>query len=184
MLPVTPGVGNGDQMPQASGGGRSEGEPAPSGDEELSEESPPELIRGQIIPPAPNRWESAIDWLQDFGGFSWIAYGASSVLVISHCPSPTSREQTLIEPFFKQVIEPSLGLPSRAASRDGSPVVKAVAWCHSQPSDGVVAAGLGDSVFVYYPDVSYGRGKPRSSRYVHVTFDFLSGQSLFSIEHF
>ncbi|CAA6665762.1 unnamed protein product [Spirodela intermedia] len=144
-------------MPQASGGGRSEGEAVPSGNEELSEGSPLELIRGQIVPPVPNRWESAIDWLHDFGGFSWIAYGASSLLVISHYPSPTSREKTLIEPLLKQVIEPSLRLPSGAAAGDGSPVMKAVAWCHSQPSGGVVAAGLGDSVFVYYPDFPYGR---------------------------
>ena len=59
-----------------------------------------------------------------------------------------------MELFFKQVIEMLLQFPSE----DSYVSVKAVAWCHSRPSDGVVAAGLGDRVFVYHPNFSRGKG--------------------------
>ncbi|MQL89896.1 hypothetical protein Taro_022485 [Colocasia esculenta] len=143
-------------MPQASGSGRSDGEGDPAGaEEELSGMLPLELIKAQVVPPAPNRRKSAIDWLHDFGGFSWIAYGASCLLVISHCPCPSSPEETEVGPFFKQVIEPPLRRPSPGegpGDSDGPVLLKAVAWCHSRPAKGEVAAGLGDCVWVYAPD--------------------------------
>uniref|UniRef100_A0A1D1XGP0 DmX-like protein 1 n=1 Tax=Anthurium amnicola TaxID=1678845 RepID=A0A1D1XGP0_9ARAE len=150
-------------MPQVSGSESSEGEGDPAGAEELSAILPLELIKIQVVPPAPNRGSSAIDWLHDFRGFSWIAYGAASLLVISHCPSPTSREEDQVGPFFKQVIEPPLHPPSpvgaaSASAGDGSAAVNAVAWCHSLPSAGEVAAGLGSCVWVYSPDSSNARG--------------------------
>ena len=141
-------------MPETGVGARSEGKSLPPRYDEQSDDLPLDLIRSQVIPPAPNRSPSAIDWLHDFGGFSWIAFGASSLLVISHCPSPGWQKEIRVGPFFKQVIEPLLQFPSE----DSSLSVKAVAWCHSRPSDGVVAASLGDRVFVYHPNFSRGQG--------------------------
>ncbi|KAK3036066.1 hypothetical protein RJ639_029819 [Escallonia herrerae] len=95
------------------------------------------------IPPAPTRSESAIDWLPDFAGYSWIAYGASSLLVISHLPSPASDTETLIGPIFRQVLE---------LSSDGSGSVSAVSWSPAAPSLGELAAALDNCIGIF----SYG----------------------------
>ncbi|XP_078431555.1 transducin family protein / WD-40 repeat family protein isoform X2 [Wolffia australiana] len=142
-------------MPETSGRGRSEGAD-PSAEAAPNEDLPRNLVLGQIIPPPPNRSKSAVDWIHDFGGFSWIAYGASSILVISHCPSPTPGERSFAGPLFKQIIEPSPWSPAWYSAGDDRPLVKAVAWCHSHPSDGGIAASLGDQVFVYHPNSSRG----------------------------
>ncbi|CAN1309391.1 DmX-like protein 1 [Linum perenne] len=99
---------------------------------------PLRLLRSDTVAPAPNRSVSAIDWLPDFSGHSWLAYGASSLLVISHFPS--SPQQVLIGPVLRQVFELS-GSPS-------SPVAS-VSWSPVTPSIGEVAAGADNSVFLF-----------------------------------
>ncbi|KAK2971720.1 hypothetical protein RJ640_004014 [Escallonia rubra] len=101
------------------------------------------LIKSEVIPPAPTRSESAIDWLPDFAGYSWIAYGASSLLVISHLPSPASDTETLIGPIFRQVLE---------LSSDGSGSVSAVSWSPASPPLGELAAALDNCIGLF----SYG----------------------------
>ncbi|XP_017699904.2 uncharacterized protein LOC103713736 isoform X2 [Phoenix dactylifera] len=118
----------------------------PAGDEDITDLLPLPLVRSQLIPPAPNRRASAIDWLPDFGGASWIAYGAASLIVISHFPSPLSPHETLVGPFFQQVIDPPV-----SAAGDGPAAVNAVAWCPSRPSEGEIAAALGSSIWMYSP---------------------------------
>ncbi|KAJ4797154.1 transducin family protein / WD-40 repeat family protein [Rhynchospora pubera] len=85
--------------------------------------------RPHLIPPAPNPRSSAVDCLSDFGGSSWIAYGAGTLAVISPLTSP---------PFFRQVIE----LPQS---------VNAVSWSRSIPSLGEIAIASGSTVFFYSP---------------------------------
>ncbi|XP_077251332.1 transducin family protein / WD-40 repeat family protein [Tasmannia lanceolata] len=117
----------------------------PTETEDISDLLPLTLIKSHQIPPSPNRSESAIDWLPEFRGFSWIAYGASSLLVISHFPSPLSQEETLIGPIFRQVIEPP-------CSGGGPAFVKAVAWSPSHLSDGQIAAASENSICLYSMD--------------------------------
>ncbi|XP_009410819.2 uncharacterized protein LOC103992724 isoform X1 [Musa acuminata AAA Group] len=129
-------------MPEAGGGTANRGGGADES-EDIIDILPLELVRSQLIPPAPNRRGSAIDWLPEFGGASWIAYGASSLLVISHFPSPLSDHERQLGPFFRQVIEPPPG---------GEPAdLSAVSWCPAIPSEGEIAAALGNSIFVYLP---------------------------------
>ncbi|OVA14729.1 WD40 repeat [Macleaya cordata] len=109
-------------------------------DLEISDFLPLQLIKSEIIPPSPDHSISIVDWLSDFAGFSWIAYGASSLLVISHFPSPLSQEQNLIGPIFRQVIE---------LSYNESTVVKAVAWSPSVPSDGEIAVALENCICLF-----------------------------------
>lgn len=110
---------------------------------------PLDLIKAEVIPPAPNRSASAADFLPDFAGLSWMAYGASSLLVVSHLPSPNSEDETAIGPVFRQVIE-----PPRGRSED----VKAVAWAPVMPSNGEVAAASGRDVRVYSSPVGDSNG--------------------------
>ncbi|KAL3517308.1 hypothetical protein ACH5RR_024210 [Cinchona calisaya] len=117
----------------------------------IADHLPLRLIRSEIIPPAPNRTnsgsESAIDWLCDFAGYTWIAYGASSLLVISHFPNPLSESETLIGPIFRQVFELSV---------DGTGIVSAVSWSPAMPSVGDLAAALDNciGVFSYNRDIA------------------------------
>ncbi|KAI7741816.1 hypothetical protein M8C21_003249, partial [Ambrosia artemisiifolia] len=93
------------------------------------------LIKSDPIPPAPTRPESGIDWLPDYLGHTWVAYAASSLLVISNFPSPSkSNDQTVVDPFYRQVIE---------LSSD----VSAVCW--SPLCCGDVAAALDNCVAVF-----------------------------------
>ncbi|KAD7117001.1 hypothetical protein E3N88_04269 [Mikania micrantha] len=101
---------------------------------------PFQLIKSETIPPAPTRIESAIDWLPDYLGHAWIAYAASSLLVISHFPSPSEIDETNADPFFRQVIE---------LSSDGSSVVSAVSWSPALVSSGEVAASLDNCIGVF-----------------------------------
>lgn len=114
--------------------------------DDISKLFPFSLCRSQLIPPAPNRRRSAIDFLYDFCGSSWIAYGASSLLVISHFPSPLPPDECLVGPFFRQVIE-----PSTCGADDGTDAVNAVSWCPVRPSDGEVAVAQGNSIRLYAP---------------------------------
>ncbi|KAK4379176.1 hypothetical protein RND71_001038 [Anisodus tanguticus] len=80
---------------------------------------PLQLIKSEIIPPAPNRSnEPAIDWQPNFAGYSWIAYGASSLLVIRQFPNPLSQTETAIGSVFQQILELSIdGFRRRLVSR-------------------------------------------------------------------
>lgn len=112
---------------------------------DLMDSLPLLLQRHDIVPPAPTRSPtgSTVDWIPDFAGYAWVAYGASSLLVISHLPkpSPLSRDETAIGPILRQVFE----LPDH---------VSAVSWS----SKGVVAAASGNGIFLFSPDSSRSLG--------------------------
>ncbi|XP_042377288.1 uncharacterized protein LOC121970563 isoform X1 [Zingiber officinale] len=138
-------------MPEEVGGSSTTSRGAGlAGSEDIMDLLPLELVRSQVIPPAPNRRESSIDWLPEFGGASWIAYGASSLLVISHFPSPFSCNEPQPGPFFRQVIEPPTG--NRNAE------LTAVSWCPVQPSEGEIAVALENNIFMYSPVTSSAPG--------------------------
>lgn len=102
---------------------------------------PFQLIKSSTIPPAPTRPESAIDWLPDYLGHAWIAYAASSLLVISHFPSPSEKNDSVItDPFFRQVFE---------LSSDGSGDVYGVSWSPAAISCGELAACLENCIGVF-----------------------------------
>ncbi|XP_059312441.1 uncharacterized protein LOC132063754 isoform X1 [Lycium ferocissimum] len=107
---------------------------------------PLQLIKSEIIPPAPNRsksqteFEPAIDWQPNFCGYSWIAYGATSLLVIRQLPNPNSPTETVIGTVFQQVIELSI---------DGTGVVSAVAWSPVMPCCGELAAALDNCIGLF-----------------------------------
>ncbi|KZV57684.1 hypothetical protein F511_03144 [Dorcoceras hygrometricum] len=107
---------------------------------------PLKLIKSQIIPPAPSRpkhgSEHVIDWLLDFAGYSWIAYGASSLLVISHFPNPLSQAEAKIGPIFRQVLELSPICGSDFC-------VSAVAWSPSEPSSGELGAAIDECIQLF-----------------------------------
>ncbi|XP_055817097.1 uncharacterized protein LOC129886437 isoform X2 [Solanum dulcamara] len=115
---------------------------------------PLQLIKSEIIPPVPNRskypseFEPAIDWQPNFAGYSWIAYGASSLLVIRQFPNPLSQTETVIGTVFRQVLELSI---------DGTGTVSAVAWSPVTPSSGDLAAALDNCIglFSYNSDASH-----------------------------
>ncbi|KAL3622261.1 hypothetical protein CASFOL_033672 [Castilleja foliolosa] len=102
---------------------------------------PLRLIKSETIPPAPNRSGPAsqanADFLLDFAGHSWIAYGAASLLVISHFPNPLMDAEAKIGPIYRQVIELS--------QKDGV-YVSAVSWSPATPSVGELAVALGDRI--------------------------------------
>ncbi|MFS8022244.1 putative transcription factor WD40-like family [Helianthus anomalus] len=101
---------------------------------------PFQLIKSDTIPPAPTRPESAIDWLPDYLGHAWIAYAASSLLVISNFPSPSVTDGISGDPVFRQVIE---------VSSDGSGDVSAVSWSPGSMCCGEVAASLENCIGVF-----------------------------------
>ncbi|XP_009375416.2 uncharacterized protein LOC103964230 isoform X1 [Pyrus x bretschneideri] len=113
---------------------------------------PLQILRSDPTPPAPTRSDppgSTIDWLPDFLEFSWVAYGASSLLVISHFPSPLSDTETLIGPIFRQVFE---------LSGDPSSAVEAVSWSPATPSIGELAAAAENCVWVFSHDSATSKG--------------------------
>lgn len=112
---------------------------------------PLSIRRSDTIPPAPTRSRSTIDWLPDFAGHSWVAYGASSLLVISHLPSPLSPEETLIGPILRQVFE---------LSGNQSSPVSAVSWSPVTPSIGELAAASENCICVFLHDSATSKGKP------------------------
>lgn len=106
---------------------------------------PLSLLRSEYVPSAPTRSPSSIDWLPEFGGYTWVAYGASSLLVISHFPSPLSPDETLIGPIYRQVFELS----------DCSSPVTAVSWSPVTPSIGELAAASENRISIF----SHGSGR-------------------------
>lgn len=118
---------------------------------DIADKLPLRLLKTEIIPPAVNRADSGgepvIDWLFDFAGYTWIAYGASSLFVISHFPNPLADSETLIGPICRQVFELSV---------DGTGIVSAVSWSLVTPSVGDVAASMGNCIglFSYNSDIT------------------------------
>ncbi|KFK37434.1 hypothetical protein AALP_AA4G256500 [Arabis alpina] len=103
------------------------------------------LLRSEIVPPSPTRSQSTIDWLPDFAGYSWLAYGASTLLVISHLPSPLRGEEETNGPIFRQILE---------VSGDVSSPVSAVSWSPVTPSVGELAVGFGNCICLFVRDLS------------------------------
>ncbi|GAB2291128.1 hypothetical protein Dimus_025386 [Dionaea muscipula] len=131
-------------MAAAGSSETSTGEPTVMDD--ISDYLPLQLIKSETIPPAPNISDppgTTIDWLPDFAGYTWVAYGASSLLVISHFPSPLSLHETSIGPIFRQVLE----LPS-----PNSADVAAVSWSPSTASAGDLAAAVDNRIFLFSYD--------------------------------
>ncbi|XP_023639738.1 uncharacterized protein LOC17889449 isoform X2 [Capsella rubella] len=102
-------------------------------------------LRSDIVPPAPTRSQSTIDWLPDFAGYSWLAYGASTLLVISHLPSPLRGEDSTNAPFFRQILE---------ISGDVSSPVTSVSWSPVTPSVGELAVGSGNFIYLCALDLN------------------------------
>ncbi|XP_073278071.1 uncharacterized protein [Primulina huaijiensis] len=107
---------------------------------------PLKLIKSEIVPPAPSRpkhgSEHVIDWLLDFAGYSWIVYGASSLLVISHFPNPSSQAEAKIGPVFRQVLELS-------RSRGSDVCVSAVSWSPAEPCVGELGAAIDECIQLF-----------------------------------
>ncbi|KAJ8748468.1 hypothetical protein K2173_003364 [Erythroxylum novogranatense] len=103
------------------------------------------FLGSDVIPPAPTRSSTTVDWLPDFRSYSWVAYGASSVLVISHLPSPLSSGEILIGPILRQVFQ---------LSANPSLPVSAVSWSPVTPSEGELAAAVDNRIYLFcYSDV-------------------------------
>lgn len=124
---------------------------------DITSHLPLQLIKSETIPPAPSRSQSGsepiADFLLDFTGHSWIAYGASSLLVISHFPNPLLKAETKIGPIYRQVIE---------LSREANVYVSAVCWSPATPSTGELAVALGDCTVL----LSYNEDATSSSMFV------------------
>ncbi|OIW02299.1 hypothetical protein TanjilG_11193 [Lupinus angustifolius] len=106
---------------------------------------PLHLHRSDVVPPAPTFSQSTIDFLPNFSGYTWIAYGASSILVITHFPSPLSASQTRIGPIFRQPFQLS------------SPVT-AVSWSPATPSSGDLAAAAQNCIEIFRHQSATSRG--------------------------
>jgi hypothetical protein len=104
---------------------------------------PLRLLRSDIVTPAPTFSNSTIDFLPHFAGYSWIAYGASSILTITHFPSPLSSHQTRIGPIFRQFFE---------LSDHHSHPVSSVSWSPQIPSSGYLAASAQNCIWVFHHD--------------------------------
>ncbi|CAM8911029.1 unnamed protein product [Rhodiola kirilowii] len=106
---------------------------------DILDDLPLQMFKSEVIPPAPNLTGSAIDFLLDFAGYGWLAYGASSLFVISHFPSPASPSETLIGPIMRQTF-------------DLAGYVNAVAWSPVTPSTGEVAVAAENRIALYSHD--------------------------------
>ncbi|XP_027907848.1 uncharacterized protein LOC114167099 isoform X2 [Vigna unguiculata] len=104
------------------------------------------LLRSDMVPPAPTLSESAVDFLPHFAGYSWIAYAASSLLVISHFPSPLSPHQSRIGPIFRQSFQLS------------ADPLAAVAWSPRSPSSGDLAAASDNCICLFHHNSTAAKG--------------------------
>jgi hypothetical protein len=66
-------------------------------------EAPYELSIQQDLPPAPNVGPQCADWLPRFAGSSWLAYAASSAVVVATAASPLNPGESSSGRFFQQV---------------------------------------------------------------------------------
>ncbi|XP_057841085.2 uncharacterized protein LOC131050818 isoform X2 [Cryptomeria japonica] len=119
---------------------------------------PLQLKSIQCIPPAPNSTITAIDWIPDFVGFGWVAYGAGPFVVITTTQLPEGEEEP-IGPFFQQILQPLQYEKDRMNDNDDDDEeydededeIRAVAWAPVIPSNGLLAVGAGEFVYVYEP---------------------------------
>ncbi|KAL8160052.1 hypothetical protein V2J09_001589 [Rumex salicifolius] len=115
-----------------------------------AEHLPLRLLKSESVPPAPNPSEcgSTIDWLPDFAGYSWIAYGASSLAVISQFSSSSlpSHQDTTICPQFRQSFDLCSG------------EVSSVSWslAPGASSTGDLAAAAGNRIFLFEYNANQG----------------------------
>ncbi|KAL8499639.1 hypothetical protein ACS0TY_019572 [Phlomoides rotata] len=123
---------------------------------DITSHLPLRLLKSEIIAPAPHRSaagsEPTADFLPDFAGHSWIAYGASSLVVISHFPNPLLKAETKIGPVHRQVVE---------LSREADVYVSAVCWSPATPSAGELAVASGDRIVL----LSYNEDETSSSSF-------------------
>lgn len=123
---------------------------------DITSHLPLQLIKSEIIAPAPRRSatgsEPTADFLPDFAGHSWIAYAASSLVVISHFPNPLLKAETKIGPLHRQVVELSL---------EADVYVSAVCWSPATPSTGELAVALADCILL----LSYNEDETSSSKF-------------------
>lgn len=91
--------------------------------------------------PAPNPSPQTADWLPEFLGFSWLAYGSHSSVVISIAPFPPGREEAEHGPLLRKVID----IP------EASGKITCVRWAPKGPSNGVLAVAGGECIYVYEP---------------------------------
>ncbi|XP_024540074.1 uncharacterized protein LOC9633825 isoform X1 [Selaginella moellendorffii] len=105
---------------------------------------PLQLFVRQEIPGASNPGPYIADCLPDFAGYSWIAYGAGSQLVISIVASPDKKEEFGIARLFHQALETRLVEVSDEDSR-----VSIVSWGNSQ--SGSVGAAAGKAIYIFAP---------------------------------
>ncbi|XP_047147753.1 uncharacterized protein LOC124820153 isoform X1 [Vigna umbellata] len=104
------------------------------------------LLRSDTVPPAPTLSESTVDFLPHFSGYSWIAYAASSLLVVSHFPSPISPYQSRIGPIFRQSFQLS------------ADPLAAVAWSPCSPSYGDLAAAADNCICLFHHNSTAAKG--------------------------
>lgn len=104
------------------------------------------LLRSDTVPPAPTLSESTVDFLPHFSGYSWIAYAASSLLVVSHFPSPISPYQSRIGPIFRQSFQVS------------ADPLAAVAWSPRSPSSGDLAAAADNCICLFHHKSTAAKG--------------------------
>ncbi|KAK7292823.1 hypothetical protein RJT34_15677 [Clitoria ternatea] len=107
---------------------------------------PLRLLRSDVVTPSPTFSQSTIDFLPNFSGYSWITYAASSILVITHFPSPHSTQETRIGPIFRQTFELS------------SHPLAAVSWSPCTPSSGDLAAAADNCIWVFHHHSAASKG--------------------------
>ncbi|PPD89135.1 hypothetical protein GOBAR_DD13933 [Gossypium barbadense] len=110
---------------------------------------PLSLLRSELIPPAPNRSESAIDWLPDFAVFEISSVASSPVTAVSWSPvTPSSGELAVASDNCICLFSHDSATPnpkgsfcwSQNAVLLQSTKVEAVGWTAS--GDGLIAGGL------------------------------------------
>ncbi|KAG0631662.1 hypothetical protein M758_1G270500 [Ceratodon purpureus] len=108
-----------------------------------------ELSIQQDLPPAPNVGPQCADWLPRFAGSSWLAYAASSAVVVATAASPLNPGESSSGRFFQQVLETrSSNVEENCEGRD---LVTSVGWAPVGPSVGQLAAAVGKAIHLYSP---------------------------------
>lgn len=111
--------------------------------------SPYELSIQQDLPPAPNVGTQCADWLPRFAGSSWLAYAASSAIVIATAASPLNSGESSSGRFFQQVLETRTN--NDGDDCIGRSLVTSVGWAPVGSSVGQLAAACGNTLLLYSP---------------------------------